>query len=119
MHTSRIREGNVVLLTLLGIVPFAQAALQENQVLLKCNSRNNESLAIRNAYLAVHPGVVEYDLNLDYPTVPPDTRRDEPPAGGINNQYIAPETFLALFHDAQSDFQVFLRQQNPDMGTDT
>lgn len=44
-------------------VTTADAALAPEQVLLLYNSQNSQSLAIRNAYLAAHPTVLEFDLN--------------------------------------------------------
>jgi len=40
----------------------ASAALRPDQVLLVYNSASAESQAIRNAYVAAHPGVAEFDL---------------------------------------------------------
>jgi hypothetical protein len=40
----------------------APGALQPEQVLLVYNSASADSLAIRNAYIAAHPGVREFDL---------------------------------------------------------
>ncbi len=42
--------------------------LTEDRVLLLYNSPNAESLAVRDAYVAAHPGVVQFDLND--PTIP-------------------------------------------------
>lgn len=44
------------------------AALKPENVLLVYNSRNAESLAVRDAYVAARPGIVELDLND--PTMP-------------------------------------------------
>lgn len=41
----------------------ARAALMPQNVLLLYNSQNAESLAVRNAYIAARPGVVQFDLN--------------------------------------------------------
>ncbi len=41
----------------------ARAELSPSNVLLLYNSMNAESLAVRNAYIAARPGVVELDLN--------------------------------------------------------
>lgn len=38
-------------------------SLTEDRVLLLYNSANAESLAVRNLYLAAHPGVLEFDIN--------------------------------------------------------
>jgi len=39
------------------------AAITEDQVLLLYNSQNAESLAVRNMYVAIHPGVRQFDFN--------------------------------------------------------
>jgi uncharacterized protein (TIGR03790 family) len=51
------------LVATLGVSPDAQAQIPENRVLLLYNSQNAESLAVRNAYVAAHPGVLEFDIN--------------------------------------------------------
>lgn len=47
----------------------ASAQLQPQNVLLVYNSENADSLAIRNAYIAARPGVLQFDL--DDPTIGP------------------------------------------------
>lgn len=82
------------------------ATLTESQVLLLYNSQNQESLDIRNIYLALHPGVLEYDMNLVYPDDPGDP---DPPVGGITNHYITPSKFIELFRDPNtSAFRRFI-----------
>jgi hypothetical protein len=85
----------------------ATAALVENEVLLLYNSHNAESAAIHSAFFDAHPGIQRYDLNLDYKTVPEYPRQVTPPDDGINNQYITPETFTALF-GPDSEFRGFV-----------
>lgn len=41
----------------------ASAALTADRTLLLYNSQNADSLAVRNAYVAAHPGVMQFDLN--------------------------------------------------------
>lgn len=41
----------------------AAAQIPENRALLLYNSQNADSLAVRNMYVAAHPGVVQFDLN--------------------------------------------------------
>ncbi len=108
MHVTTIKRGSIALLALLTIASFAQAALQENQVVLLYNSQNAESLAIRNAYVAQYPNVLQFDLNLTYPTVPPTPRQDAPPPEEINNQYITASKFQALFLGRNSAFRQYL-----------
>ncbi|MEC9372756.1 MAG: hypothetical protein VYC34_02895, partial [Planctomycetota bacterium] len=45
------------------LAPQARAQLQESQVLILFNSQNAESQAVRDLYVAAHPGVVEFDIN--------------------------------------------------------
>lgn len=47
----------------LSVCAAARADLTPDRVLLLYNSQQAESLAIRNAYVAAHPGVREFDLN--------------------------------------------------------
>lgn len=51
------------LLALTGLASSASALLQPQNVLLLYNSQNAESLAVRNAYIAARPGVLQFDLN--------------------------------------------------------
>lgn len=91
----------------------APGALTENQVLLLYNGRVDESLSIRNAYVAQHPDVHQFDLDLEYPT--PDESEDQtPPPEGITNRYITSAKFIELFADEQSSFQTYLAE-HPDV----
>lgn len=57
------RSGYLALAAGLALATSAAADLTPERVLLLYNSQNAESLAIRNAYLAAHPGVLEFDLD--------------------------------------------------------
>lgn len=86
----------------------AKAQLTEANVLLLYNSENAESLAIRNAYVAARPGVLEYDIDLTYPHLEPnDPQPSGIPIEEINNQFISPEKFVELFLDP-GPYQTFL-----------
>ena len=53
-----------VLLLVLSLISFpAMAQIPEHRVLVLFNSQNAESLAVRDAYVAAHPGVLEFDVN--------------------------------------------------------
>jgi hypothetical protein len=58
-----------LLLSLAATIPCmpAMAELAEHQVLLLYNGRVSDSLSIRDAYIAHHPGVHQFDLDLSYP----------------------------------------------------
>ena len=53
----------VVLSAVAGLTAPAWGLLQPQNVLLLYNSQNAESLAVRNAYIAARPGIVQFDLN--------------------------------------------------------
>lgn len=53
----------LALLAVAAWIAPASAALLPQNVLLLYNSQNVESLAVRNAYIAARPGVVQFDLN--------------------------------------------------------
>jgi len=55
--------GVVALGLLTATAPARAQALTEDRVLLLYNSANADSAAVRDLYLAVHPGVLEFDLN--------------------------------------------------------
>lgn len=73
-------------------VSSATADLLENEVLLLWNSLDSEgeSEAIRDAYLAAHPGVLDLDLAI-VPDPPSDP--DNPHALAVTRYLIAPEAF--------------------------
>ena len=100
----------LILAAMTAITSKAPAALMESETLLLYNSHNSESAAIHDIFMDAHPGVWSYNLNLDYPTVPPEPRQETPPAGGINNQYITPDRFDDLF-GPNSEFRKFLRER--------
>ncbi|MFG0256529.1 MAG: hypothetical protein ACF8GE_01360, partial [Phycisphaerales bacterium JB043] len=52
-----------MILSTLAFSSAAEAQIPENRVLLLYNSNNAESQAVRDAYVAAHPGVLEFDLN--------------------------------------------------------
>jgi hypothetical protein len=104
------RSAPALLAAIITTTGNAPAALVESETLLLYNSRNDESAAIHDTYMAAHPGVQSYDLNLSYPTVPPAPRQETPPEVGLNNQYITPETFELLF-GAESEFRKFITER--------
>ncbi|MGP1309863.1 MAG: hypothetical protein ACTS27_06675, partial [Phycisphaerales bacterium] len=55
--------GHLALGLLAACSAAAVAQLTEDRVLLLYNSENAESLAIRDAYIAAHPGVLQFDLD--------------------------------------------------------
>jgi hypothetical protein len=57
------RPGHLAAIVALAVSAAASADLTPDRVLLLYNSQNAESLAIRDAYVAAHPGVLEFDLN--------------------------------------------------------
>jgi len=98
------------LLTLATTIPCmpALAELAEHQVMLLYNGRVDESLSIRNAYIAHHPGVHQFDLDLEYPTTYENWPDSDPPPEGITNHYITSAKFLELFSDDAGAFQQYL-----------
>ncbi len=62
-----IQHGGRALIAGIGVavlgVSAAEGSLGPQNVLLLYNSQNAESLAVRNAYIAARPGVVQFDLN--------------------------------------------------------
>lgn len=103
-------SGNTIYRLLSCIYVFSVTALPSGgeitaeQTLLLYNSRKPESMEIHDAYIATHPGILEYDLNLDYPDAPPRVT----PEGGINNQYITPSRYRELFYNPDSEFRQYL-----------
>lgn len=90
-------------------VPGVACALGEDNVLLLYNSKNADSSAIAQAYLAARPRVTGYDLSLSYPALSTSqSQTASPPPEGMNNQFITPERFEELFRDDDSDFRQFL-----------
>ena len=51
----------------------ARGQLVEGNVLLLWNSKDDESSRIRQKYMELHPGVVEFDLKIDYADFPPNS----------------------------------------------
>ncbi len=62
MHCNRL-AARITALAAACIPAAATLAYDESNVLLLYNSQNAESLAVRNAYLAAHPGVRQFDFN--------------------------------------------------------
>ncbi len=60
MRSARVLAAAVGALAMGGA---ASAALTADRTLLLYNSQNADSLAVRNAYVAAHPGVLQFDLN--------------------------------------------------------
>ena len=87
--------------------PSARAQLEEEHLLLLYNSRVAESLAIRDAYIAHHPGVHEFDLDIDHPITYPNSSGTIPPEQ-MDNHYITSARFTELFVDDASPFQSYL-----------
>jgi hypothetical protein len=86
----------------------ARADLVENQVLLLWNSQDSESQDIRDAYKAKYPGVVECDLNLEYPSSTYHLTDIQPDGCGITSKYITPCRFKQMFVDGPSVFTACL-----------
>ena len=72
----------------------ARAELAPADVLLLYNSLDDESLAIRDAYVAAHPDVVQVDLQIDYSEHLPANGPDDPGPDAISNKHITPEAFV-------------------------
>ena len=105
-----------LLLSLAATIPCmpAMAELAEHQVLLLYNGRVSESLSIRDAYIAHHPDVHQFDLDLSYPVTDENWPDSTPPPEGLTNHYITSDRFTELFVDDDSAFQQYLTA-NPEV----
>ncbi len=83
--------------------------LLESEVLLLYNSGHPDSLAIRNAYRTIHPGVREFDLALTY-AAPADPGAPAP--GDITQFFITPEAFEA---QVRQPLLAYLQNEAPEI----
>lgn len=120
MHTFRVVALRVIAAVVAFIMVSAspgRAALEQGQVLLLYNSQNATSLAIRNAYIAKYPGVLQFDINIAYPALAPgDLQSSTPPEPWrMNNQFITrkefDERFFNFSNESLTNYQSFLAEQ--------
>ncbi|MDG2201539.1 MAG: hypothetical protein P8K80_10210 [Phycisphaerales bacterium] len=102
------------LLALIILASPVAAAIEEENLLLLYNSQVPVSLAIRDAYIAHHPGVHQFDLDLSYPVADESWPDSTPPPEGMTNYYITSAKFTELFVDDAGDFQQYLTA-NPEV----
>lgn len=89
----------------------ASGTLLPQQVVLLYNSHVPQTVVLKNAYVAAHPGVLTFDINVQHPILtPPWTSGDrpQPDASGMNNFFITKSRFNELFVDPASAYQQFL-----------
>ena len=105
-------------LLLVGVTPsIARADIAENQTLLLWNSEDWESSAIKVKYVQLHPGILTFDLDIEY-THDHDNEPDPtgtyhltdiaPDGCGITKRYITPCKFRELFLEEGCAFMNFL-----------